>query len=246
MEALKIFGTMYQNVVGIKATDAADNVLEYIHPSGSLPISENGTVDVSEYASAVVNVPGYSFAQAVTANGISGDIEDDSVAAITSYMCYGRTAITKLFSRGLLSIRTSGMEGCTGLTKLIGTKLNYISSDALKGCTALTAIDMGGQTTSFDNSGLPYTNALSGCSALKTLIIRNANIVTKLNNINNFANTPFASGKTGGTLYVPSALVASYQAANNWRTILGYTNNKILPIEGSIYETQYADGTAIA
>lgn len=57
--------------------------------------------------------------------------------------------------------------------------------------------------------------------------------------------TAFSSGQSGGTLYVPSALIASYQSASNWSTILGYPNNSIVAIEGSIYETQYADGTPI-
>ena len=65
-----------------------------------------------------------------------------------------------------------------------------------------------------------------------------------LSNVNAFTGA-FASGGTGGTLYVPQALIASYQSATNWSTILGYANNQILPIEGSIYETQYADGTPI-
>ena len=64
-------------------------------------------------------------------------------------------------------------------------------------------------------------------------------------NINAFTNTPFASGKAGGTLYVPSALVSEYQAATNWSTILGYSTNSIAAIEGSEYENAYADGTSI-
>jgi hypothetical protein len=55
-----------------------------------------------------------------------------------------------------------------------------------------------------------------------------------LENINAFNNSPFAAGKSGGTLYVPSAQVAGYQAAANWSTILGY--NSIRAIEGSEYE----------
>ena len=64
--------------------------------------------------------------------------------------------------------------------------------------------------------------------------------VNALNNSN-----PFANGKSGGTLYVPADMISSYQSATNWSTILGYANNQILPIEGSIYETQYVDGTPI-
>ena len=101
------------------------------------------------------------------------------------------------------------------------------------------AFDMlGGSDGSF--GGASFVNT----ATLNTFIIR-ANTVTPLGSINNFDGTCFASGKTGGTLYVPQALIADYQAATNWSTILGYANNQILPIEGSIYETQYADGTPV-
>lgn len=87
-------------------------------------------------------------------------------------------------------------------------------------------------------------NTFNTCTGLSVLVLRHSSVVS-LANINVFCNSPFASGKAGGTLYVPQALIADYQAATNWSTILGYANNQILPIEGSIYETQYADGTPI-
>lgn len=68
-----------------------------------------------------------------------------------------------------------------------------------------------------------------------TLIIAK-NSVVPLQGTSAFANTPFASGGTGGTLWVPSALKSSYLIATNWSTILGYANNQIKAIEGSIYE----------
>lgn len=45
-------------------------------------------------------------------------------------------------------------------------------------------------------------------------------------------------------LYVPSALVASYATATNWST--DAASRTVLAIEGSQYETHYADGTPIA
>lgn len=108
------------------------------------------------------------------------------------------------------------------------------NSDA---CIALTTIDL-------TNATNIHNAAAQQCTAFNTLILRKTTVVP-LGNMNFFTGTPFASGKAGGTLYVPSALISSYQSATNWSTILGYTNNQILPIEGSIYETQYADGTPI-
>ena len=55
--------------------------------------------------------------------------------------------------------------------------------------------------------------ALSGCTKLKTLILR-SNSVTTLKTSNSISNTPIASGT--GYVYVPRALVDSYKAATYW------------------------------
>lgn len=83
-------------------------------------------------------------------------------------------------------------------------------------------------------------------SGTNTIILRKADGVCSINGINGITDrTPFASDGSGGTLYVPQALIPSYESATNWSTILSYTNNRILPIEGSQYEHYYADGTPI-
>ena len=105
-----------------------------------------------------------------------------------------------------------------------------------QGCSALEAADFGSPGR-IDASCFKNT-------ALKVLVLRKSNVVA-LANVNAFDGSPFASGGSGGTLYVPSDLISGYQAAANWSTILGYENNSIEAIEGSIYEDQYADGTPV-
>jgi len=136
------------------------------------------------------------------------------------------------------TISGAAFYGATGFSVLVFPKLTTgPAQDAIRNCTSLTALDV--------LRGAFGVTSCSGCSALNTLIIRSTGTLATLSNINAFNSTPFASGGSGGTLYVPSALISSYQSATNWSTILGYTNNSIEAIEGSIYETQYADGTAI-
>ena len=53
-------------------------------------------------------------------------------------------------------------------------------------------------------------------SSIKTLIIRNYNLVCILKNENALWNTPIANGT--GYIYVPAALINSYKTANNWST----------------------------
>ena len=104
--------------------------------------------------------------------------------------------------------------------------------------TGYEVIDLGSNFSTISNW------QFSDDRKLKTLLLRSSAMIA-LMNVNAFNKTPFASGGTGGTLYVPQDLISSYQSASNWSTILGYANNQILSIEGSIYETQYADGTPI-
>ena len=129
-------------------------------------------------------------------------------------------------------------NSCSGLPVVVLPSFNgKLNSNDFRGCTSLTAID----TLS---PAISNTNVFTNCNKLAAIILR-GNSVATLEGLVSFDGTPFASTGSGGTLYVPQSLVASYQTATNWSTILGYTNNQILPIEGSIYETQYADGTPI-
>jgi len=103
-------------------------------------------------------------------------------------------------------------------------------------CTSLAAVDL-------SNVSKINANLLRGSSA-NVLILRDTTL-TALGSTGAFDVSAFASNGAGGTLYVPSALVSSYQSATNWSTILGYANNSIQAIEGSQYENYYADGTPI-
>ena len=131
-------------------------------------------------------------------------------------------------------------QGCTSIKHFIGKGTSYFYAQVFKGCSNLEAVDVGnayGWRFEVEN--------FAQCSKLATLIIRK-NAVIAIQNVNVLLDTPFASSGTGGTLYVPQSLISDYQSATNWSTILGYANNSIQAIEGSIYETQYADGTPIA
>lgn len=133
---------------------------------------------------------------------------------------------------------------CVGYTTKLKTLVfpsitSAIASYGLRNNTGLLTLDLGKRFNMFATG-----NCLNGCSKIATLIIRKTSVAT-LSNINVFAGTPFASGKAGGTLYVPSALISSYMSATNWSTILGYSTNSIQAIEGSQYENYYADGTPV-
>lgn len=223
--------------------------VEYVKPAGptgtkQISIAENGTTieDVAAYASAeiTVNVQGgggptdNEYATGAVPSG-SLNISTD----IASQVFYRRKNVTKV------THTAGGVEGrafqeATGLQYFIGIGTTYFYAQVFKGCSNLESVDIGNSYTHrFE------TENFGQCSSLTVLVIRRNSVVALQGGINVFVSTPFHSNGTGGTLYVPQALIADYQAATNWSTILGYANNQILPIEGSIYENAYVDGTPI-
>lgn len=128
----------------------------------------------------------------------------------------------------------------------LGTAVRYVAFPKI---TSVTNYNGSNNTPLYglDFAALSSLNsyAFTKNTGMKTLVLRRMSAPVTLGNINVFSQTPFASGNAGGTLYVPAALIEAYQAATNWSVILAYSTNQILPIEGSIYETQYVDGTPI-
>ena len=253
-DTLVVFGTTYNNVAGFKATDSSDNTKTYIRPTGTKQISANGTgIDVAEYASVDVSVPTPVF----TGNDFvdryfsTADFESDKVFTITDIKL---GAAFKARSIRLLKATGGSMYGLQYF--LNGSALvNYIvlpgvsdiSVDFIKNVTSVLGVDLG------TNLSTIRATAFTGCSSFDTLVIRKSTGVPTLANISAFNNSCFASGKTGGTLYVYNDMIASYQSASNWSTILGYTTNQIKSIESTHTDpnapvdltTHYIDGTLI-
>lgn len=231
--------------------------------------AKNGSSDtytVGQMAAAISNIPSGG---GVTIDGLANNTEPRgdisiSVASVVNYAFYQRTAITSVNMPNTSTIGSYAFYGCSNIVSinaknLVGVsnpnnwthvfqscsklknialpKLRSVPNATFYGCTQLEAAD-------FTNAIGLYQDCLRNCSSLNTVVLRKTPEITTTT-LDAFTGTPFASNGSGGTLYVPQSLISSYQAASNWSTILGYTNNQILPIEGSIYETQYVDGTLI-
>lgn len=129
-------------------------------------------------------------------------------------------------------------NGCTSLQTIVLPSVKVIYARVFRGCTNLETVDV------LASTGFTNQNNFNGCTKLTKLIIRKNGVAT-LSNINNFTGTPFASSGTGGEIYVPSAQISAYQSSNNWSTLNGYGTVTWKAIEGSYYETHYADGRTI-
>lgn len=195
-----------------------------------------------------------------TTDGIAGGTEPSgeieiTVSSIAANAFRGKTGITRVVIPGTCSIGNAAFYDCTGLISVFAPNSTSASSDNFRRCSKLNYLVFG----NFNNKSYATTDckllaldlqrgnliSLGTSNTGLSVIVLRSSTLQALGNVSHLNGTPFASGGSGGTLYVPQDLIASYQSATNWSTILGYANNQILPIEGSIYETQYVDGTPI-
>ena len=277
-DSLKIWGTDYTGVKGFKASDTSDNQYAYVRPQGTKSITQNGNnIDVSEYASASVNVdrtgghvtqegssiviPADEVDSGWTTVGIADGTQPSGAISFTS------TVIATEAFRGKKNITsvnaictqytsnatgTGWFYGCTGLETAViqssdGVRLG---NEIFRNCTSLQAIDL--RTAS--GHGIQFAqNVFNGCSSLTTLILRGDTIYPLWGGTGNLTGTPFASGGTGGIIYIPKSLYDhlgdgtsnDYKNATNWSVVDAYGTITWAKIEGSYYETHYADGTEI-
>lgn len=188
----------------------------------------------------------------------SGELTTDATTFMAG-LCYGRTRITKVSGPNVTLIKAQAFTNAQNLQEVFFPKANFDGGNHFTGCANLKGLVLPSNTATpyqfcmrayklqyVDMIGGAVQNqAFNNANAL-TLVILRSTILCGLYTLNAFENTPFQgyNSKTG-TLYVPSALVESYKTAGNWKTLYEAGTMTILPIEGSIYETQYADGTPI-
>lgn len=147
--------------------------------------------------------------------------------------------ISYVYFPNLYSVGNNAFYRCYGLTTLCLPAYTSATTELARfqDCINLRTLDM--------PVNILRGGDLGGCSNLFALILRRTAGVVNLANVNNFTNTPFASGSVGGTVYAPSALLGSYSTATNWVTFDGYGTITWSSIEGSPYEHYYGDGTPI-
>lgn len=163
---------------------------DYIIPSGTKSITENGTHDVKNYASVSVNVQTASSG----GNGIelAGSIVDRTV---TEYI----DNVGEAFAIGQYAFYR-----CSNLTLVVASDAIGIGGSAFCYCSALVSVDINGGTSI-------GAFAFSDCSSLTTLTIRNTSKVSPLGNVNVFNGCGALT-----RIYVPASLVSSYKSATNW------------------------------
>ena len=119
--------------------------------------------------------------------------------------------------------------GCGNLQNVDISLVANIRNYAFRDCVNLEFLDL-------PTVGMIYGNGFNGCKKLVTLVLRKSTLCG-LESTNVFTNTPFA-GYNGlsGTVYVPSALISTYQGASNWSAMYSGGYCTFSAIEGSAYE----------
>ena len=157
----------------------------------------------------------YSFANC---DGIETFRADGAIGTLGTYTFNGA-------SGHVMQVREIHMPHLGG----VALNLNFGSTTAANACQHLEVCDIGSAKSI-------AANTFANCYKLQTLIMRRTSATTCAN-VSAFLNTPLR-GRNSLTakIYVPSALIDTYKAATNWKTIDGYGFVEWLPIEGSEWE----------
>lgn len=157
------------------------------------------------------------------------DLTNKRVTKIANYALQNRHDLKSATFPRVTSIGGNAFGGGNNLESVRLPKLNSMGISAFSNCDALVEVDLG-------NVFSITTNAFYHSDALKNIVLRRASTPTTLSNTNAFVGTPYAASGTGGTIYVPEALIEAYKTATNWSAIYSYGNCEFVAIEGSEYE----------
>lgn len=243
-------------IVITDTVDAAGGTIREITAqeiSGTLSITQNGTYDVTQYASAEVNAKGEDLVSKKIRGLLTdyvGDLEGQSHVSF-AMQNFRRLVNVRVINMGA-GINTYFCDGCQELE----------TAEFHFACTSASSppnfgIGTGGFRNTPKLEKLVFHNAkqlwepLTTSTAFTELVLDSAWIVAA-KSVNIFNNPPaFKNGGTGGTIYIPKVMYdhlgdgssLDYKAATNWSTFDSYGTITWAPIEGSWYETHYADGT---
>lgn len=158
-------------------------------------------------------------------NTITAATLPDTITSIATYAFYGTSLSEVNIPSGVSKINDFTFENCPLTSITIPDGVTDIGQYAFYGCTALTSVNIPDSVTivgkqAFQNcSGLTSITVGSGVTAFSGSCFENCSSLTEMtitatappvlwpNAINNTNDCP---------IYVPTASVATYQAATNW------------------------------
>lgn len=234
-----------KSIFGVSGT-----LVEGITPSGSKTITSNGTHDVTNYASAVVNVPGEDISAELNAQTTlvtNQTTKVNTAKNLINTVKIGETSVEDGLLTGAITgmyqnDRITSIGGCrlraTQITGLSCAKVASIGSEGLRDCSQLATVNLPkcetlagysiGICPKLTTADFGNLKSIGGYSfyndTLLTRLIIRSETLCSLANTNAFTGTPIASGT--GYIFVPDALLNTYRGATNWSTF----SEQIVPL----------------
>ena len=203
----------------------------------------------------------YLKSEGITSNNITEivlpeclEFDHCAVNPAVHYLNGGGESFSKLTKISLPKLKKcsgriiNGVQGSTDLALVLPSLEEWATASNARqfdNSARLTKFDFGKPSiTSFDwGSGVAFYR----CSNVTDVILRYGGVVTigsaNVFRKDNSNNLPLG---TSTFIYVPSSLLASYKTASNWSSLFATYPDMFKTIEGSYYETHYADGTVIS
>lgn len=156
-DSLKIFGTNYTGVTGIKATDTNDTIKTYIRPEGNKAISANGTnIDVTNYATVSVNVSSSSSLQNKTKTYTpTTSQQTETITADSGYDGLSSVGIT-------VNAMTAGSASTPATTITANLSISISSTGLITATASSTKSVTPSVTAGYVSSGTAGTITVSG------------------------------------------------------------------------------------
>ena len=209
--------------------------LKEILIAGKLTVSEGG------------GGGGESAVNELLSNATAGAYRNKTLESFRRFAFSYLTNVTSIHLDAATTIQGADAFSYTSAKVIVLPALANGTSYGMRDAREMTTFDVG---PAWKIMSIYWFNA---CIKLDTLVLRSSTPVT-MQSTNAMESTKFKNGGAGGHIYIPKALydhlgdgtANDYKHLQNWSTYDGYGTITWHPIEGSIYENAYADGTPIA
>lgn len=235
---------------------SVDGIATNTEPSGAITLGVTSIGDSAFYAkTGITSVD----APLVTSIGISAfqncsgllTVIFPNVTAISNNAFYGTSSATSMKFPSLVNCPgAQAFNGCTAILVFPKLKITNVTNvfSTYKG----RIIDFGEDF--YQMNSWTFNGMGNNSHPLNIMIFRRTSGLVSIASMSGFPPYQYGANGSGGTVYIPKVFYdhlgdgtsLDYLNATNWSTFMSYNaNNTFACIEGSIYETQYADGTVI-